>query len=202
MAVESTLKPSEPGCLTRAMADGSSTASAAKVRGEGPLLDRLVVGGLAPHQAEVKGQAGVVRTHHQGGREVGEQLRHVVVAGELPETGFEVEVPVEAQCAVPPQSAAELIGRRVARALGAPRRGGDEAVACGDLIVVEQVGAAVVSDPGSVRTQGQFKVHERASGDHRQHACKGRKGRQCDATNGARVPGEMIYFKNSRGKEK
>lgn len=99
----------------------------------------------------------------------------MVVAGELPETGLQVEVPVEAQRAVAAQSAAELIGRCVSRALGAPRRGGDEAVTCGDLIVVQQVGAAVVSDPGSIRAQSQFKVGERASGDYRKHACKERE---------------------------
>ncbi len=96
----------------------------------------------------------------------------MVVAGELPETGFQVQVPVEAQCAVPPQSVAELIGRRVSHTFRAARRSGDEAVTCGDLLVVEQVGAAVVSDPGSVRTESQFKVHERASRDYRKHACE------------------------------
>lgn len=43
---------------------------------------------------------------------------------------------------------------------------------CGDLIVVKQVGAAVVSDPGSIRAESQFKVHERASGDYWKHTCK------------------------------
>lgn len=104
----------------------------------------------------------------------------MVVAGELPETGLQVQVPVEAQCAVPPQGAAELIGRRVSHAFKATRRSGDEAVTCGDLLVVKQVGAAVVSDPGSVGTESQFKVHERASGDYRKHAWKPKK-RPCDS---------------------
>lgn len=96
----------------------------------------------------------------------------MVVAGELPETGFQVEVFVEAQCAVPPQGPAELVGGRVAHALWAARRSGDEAVAGADLVEVEQVGTAVVPDPGPVRTERQVEVHERASGDYWEHACK------------------------------
>lgn len=107
-----------------------------------------------------------------GASAISEQLRHMVVAGELPETGFQVEVSVEAQRAVPPQGAAELIGRWVSHALGAARRSSDEAVTSGDLIVVEQVGAAVVSDAGSVGTESQVKVHERSSGDYWKHACE------------------------------
>ena len=107
-----------------------------------------------------------------GASAVSEQLRHVVVTGELPETGLQVEVPVEAQCTVPPQRVAELIRRCVSDAFGAARRGGDEAVTSGDLVVVQQVGAAMVPDPGPVWTESQFKVHERASRDHRQHSCK------------------------------
>lgn len=99
----------------------------------------------------------------------------MVVAGELPETCFQVEVPVEAQCAVPPQRAAELIGRCVSHAFWAARRGGDEAVTCGDLVVVKQVGAAVVPDPGSIWTESQFKVHEGAGGDDRKHACEAKR---------------------------
>lgn len=37
-----------------------------KVRGEGPLLDWLVVGGLTPHEGQVESQAGVIHTHHHG----------------------------------------------------------------------------------------------------------------------------------------
>lgn len=111
-----------------------------------------------------------------GASAVSEQLRHVVVAGELPETRFQVQVPVEAQCAVPPQRVAELICRCVSHAFRAARRSGDEAVTCGDLLVVKQVGAAVVSNPGSIGTESQFKVHERASGDYRKHACETKKG--------------------------
>lgn len=87
-----------------------------------------------------------------GAAAVSEQLRHVVVAGELPEAGFQVQVPVEAQRAVSPQRAAELIGCRVPHALRAARGSSDEAMTCGDLFVVKQVGAAVVSHPGPVRT--------------------------------------------------
>ena len=111
-----------------------------------------------------------------GASAVGEQLGHVVVAAELPETGLQVEVPVEAQRAVPPQSAAELVGRRVSHALGAAGRGGDEAVARGDLAVVEQVGAAVVSHASPVGAESQVKVHERPSGDDRKHACETQRG--------------------------
>lgn len=107
-----------------------------------------------------------------GASAVGEQLRHVIVAGELPETGLQVEIPVEAQCAVPPQRATELIGRCVSHAFRVARWSGDEAVTCGDLIVVKQVGAAVVSNPGTIGTESQLKVHERASGDYWKHACK------------------------------
>ena len=110
-----------------------------------------------------------------GASAVGEQLRHVVVAGELPQAGLQVQVPVEAQRAVPPQRAAELIGRRVPHAFGVARGRGDEAVTRGDLVVVEQVGAAVVADPRSVGAESQFEVHERAGGDHREHACGARR---------------------------
>lgn len=110
-----------------------------------------------------------------GASAVSEQLGHVVVAGELPETGFQVEVFVEAQCAVPPQRAAELIGGRISHALRAARQSSDEAVASADLIEVEQVGTAVVSDPGSIRTERQVEVHEWASGDYWEHACKSRE---------------------------
>lgn len=34
-----------------------------KIRDKRPLLNGLVVGGLSPHKAEVKGQTRVVRTH-------------------------------------------------------------------------------------------------------------------------------------------
>lgn len=85
----------------------------------------------------------------------------MVVAAELPQTGLQVQVPVEAQGAVPPEPAAELIRRRVSHAVGVARGGGDEAVSRGDLLVVQEVGAAVVSDPGSVGTERQLKVRER-----------------------------------------
>lgn len=98
-----------------------------------------------------------------GASTLSEQLGHVVVAGELPETGFQVQVPVEAQCAVAPKRAAELIGHRVPHTLRAACGSGDEAMTCGDLLVVQQVGAAVVSNPGPIRTESQVKVHERAS---------------------------------------
>lgn len=110
-----------------------------------------------------------------GASAVGEQLGHVIVAGELPQTGLQVEVPVEAQCAVAAHGTAVLVRRRVSHALGAARGGSDEAVTRGDLLVVEQVGATVVSDPGTVGAESQFKVHERASGDHRKHACEVKK---------------------------
>lgn len=54
-----------------------------------------------------------------GSSTVRKQLRHVVVAGKLPEACLQVEVLVEAQSVVPPQRAAELIGLQVAHALGA-----------------------------------------------------------------------------------
>lgn len=39
-----------------------------KVGDKHPLLHGLVVGGLAPHQTEVKGQPGVIRAHNHGGQ--------------------------------------------------------------------------------------------------------------------------------------
>lgn len=110
-----------------------------------------------------------------GASAVGEQLRHVVVAGELPETSLQVEILVESQRVVSPQRAAELIGCRVSHTFRAARRSGDEAVTCGDLIVVEQVGAAVVPDPGPVGTESQFKVHQRPGGNYWKHACKAQR---------------------------
>lgn len=104
----------------------------------------------------------------------------MVIAGELPKTCLQVQVPVEAQCAVPPQRAAELIGRHVSHAFGVACGGGDEAVTGGDLLVVEQVGAAVVSDPGSVWAESQLKVHERAGGDYWKHTCE-KKRRRCES---------------------
>lgn len=44
----------------------SAVCTYCKVRGEGPLLDWLGVGGLTPHQGQVEGQAGVIHTHHHG----------------------------------------------------------------------------------------------------------------------------------------
>lgn len=96
----------------------------------------------------------------------------MIVAAELPETRLQVEVPVEAQRAVAAQGAAELVRRRVSHALGAARGGGDEAVARGDLLMVQQVGATVVAHPGPVGAESQLKVHERAGGDDRKHACQ------------------------------
>lgn len=97
----------------------------------------------------------------------------MVVAAELPQTGFQVQVPVEAQRAGAPERAAELIRRRVAQAVGAARGRRDEAVTCGDLLVVQKVGAAVVSDAGPIGTERQLKVRERPGGDDRKHACGG-----------------------------
>ena len=99
----------------------------------------------------------------------------MVVAGKLPETGLQVEIPVEAQCAVPPQSTAELIGCRVSHTFRAAQRISDETMTCGDLIVVKQVGAAVISNAGSVKTESQVKVHEGASGDDRKHTCQAKR---------------------------
>lgn len=113
-----------------------------------------------------------------GAPAVGEQLGHVVVAGELPQAGLQVEVAVEAQRVVASQGAAELVRRRVAHALRVARGSRDEAVAGGDLLVVEQVGAAVVPDPGAVRAERQVKVHERAGGDYRKHACEDEERKQ------------------------
>lgn len=110
-----------------------------------------------------------------GSPAVRQQLGHVVVAAELPQTSFQVQVPVEAQRAVPPERAAELIRRRVARAVGVARGRRDEAVTCGDLLVVQKVGAAVVSHAGSIGTECQLKVHERPGGDHWKHACEGKE---------------------------
>lgn len=107
-----------------------------------------------------------------GSSTVCEQLGHVVVAVELPQTRFQVQVPVEAQRAVPPQRAAELIRHRVSHALRAARGRGDEPVASGDLVIVQHVGTAVVPYPGSIGAEGEVEVHERASGDDRKHACK------------------------------
>lgn len=107
-----------------------------------------------------------------GASTVSEQLRHVVVTGELPQTGFQVQVPVETQCAVPTQGATELIRRCVSHAVRAAYGFGDKAMACGDLPVIEQVGAAVVSNPRPVWTESQLKVRERPGGDHRKHAYK------------------------------
>lgn len=123
-----------------------------------------------------RGQRACRNTHlavsADGASAVGEQLGHVIVAGELPQTGLQVEVLVEAQRAVAAQGAAVLVRRRVSHALGATRGGGDKAVTRGDLLVVEQVGATVVSDSGTIGAESQFKVHEGASGDHRKHACE------------------------------
>lgn len=96
----------------------------------------------------------------------------MVVAGELPETSLQVQVPVEAQCAVAPKRAAELIGHCLSHAFRAACGSCDEAMTCGDLLVVQQVGAAVVSNPGPIRTECQVKVHKRTSRDYRKHACK------------------------------
>ena len=100
---------------------------------------------------------------------VGEQLGHVVVADELPQASLQVEVPVEAQCAVAPEGGAVLVRRDLADALRVAGGLGDEAVARAHLVVVQQVGAAVVAHARAVRTESQLEVGQRTRGDHRQH---------------------------------
>lgn len=87
-----------------------------------------------------------------------EQLGHVVVAGELPETSLQVEVPVESQGVGRAHGGAVLVGRRLADDLGVLRCVSDEAVAGLDLVEVQQVGAAMVSHPCAVWAQGELKV--------------------------------------------
>lgn len=48
------------------MAQSETLKTYSKVRDEGPLLHRLVVCRLTSHQAEVKGQPRMVRTHDHG----------------------------------------------------------------------------------------------------------------------------------------
>ena len=116
-----------------------------------------------------KGGRGYLSISPNGASAVAEQLGHVVVAGELPQAGLQVQVPVEPQRAGSPEGAAELVRGRVADDFWVLGGVGEEAVASLDLGEVQQVRAAVVADTGSVRAQRELEVREGPGGHYGQH---------------------------------
>lgn len=89
---------------------------------------------------------------------VTEQLRHVIVAGEFPQTSFQVEVSVESQCAGSPEGSAVLVRGCLADHFWISSGFSKEAVAGLDLSVVQQIGAAMVANTGTVWAQRELKV--------------------------------------------
>lgn len=99
-----------------------------------------------------------------------EQLRHVIITHKLPQTGLQVQVPVEAQSALASDDRAVLIRQSLSDALYIPGGLGQKAMSCGHLIKVQQIGAPVVSHSSAISAQSQLKVGQCTSGDHREHA--------------------------------
>lgn len=102
-------------------------------------------------EPKLKGERAYLSISPDGAAAVAEQLRHVVVVCELPQTGLQVEVPVEPQGAGPPEVRAVLVRRRFADHLLISGGLCDEGEASPGLGVIQQVGAAVVADAGAVR---------------------------------------------------
>ena len=64
--LHSTARSSKAAEVQATKTDFKPEVPYSEVRDEGPLLDGLAVGGLRAHQAQVKRQARVVRTHDHG----------------------------------------------------------------------------------------------------------------------------------------
>ena len=120
-------------------------------------------------ELNVKGGADYLSISPDGASTVTEQLRHVIVAGEFPQTSLQVEVPVESQCAGSPEGSAVLVRGRLADHLWIFGGFGEEAVASLDLSVVQQIGATMVANTCTIRAQREFEVGQVPSGHDRQH---------------------------------
>lgn len=101
---------------------------------------------------------------------VTEQLWHVIVTCELPQTSLQVEVPVEPQGTGPPKGSAVLVWRCLADHLWIFGGFSKEAIASLNLSVVQQIGAAMVANTGTIRTQRELKVRQGPGGHYRQHS--------------------------------
>lgn len=104
-----------------------------------------------------------------GASTVTEQLRHVIVASEFPQTSLQVEVSVESQCTGCPEGRAVLVRRSLTDHFWIFCCFCKEAVASLDLSVVQQIGAAMMANTGTIWAQRQLKIRQRPSGHYRQH---------------------------------
>lgn len=120
-------------------------------------------------EAKLKGGAAYLSISSNGASTVTEQLRHVVVAGEFPQARLQVEVSVESQCAGSPEGGAVLVRGHLADHFWVSGGFGEEAVAGRDLAVVQQIGAAMVANAGTIRAQCELKVRQRSGGHYGQH---------------------------------
>lgn len=120
-------------------------------------------------ELRLKGGVAHLSISANGASAVAEQLRHVVVAGELPQTCFQVEVSVEPQRAGSPEGRTELVRCGLTNHFRVFGGVGEEAVASLHLCVVQQVGTAMVSHAGTIGAESEFKVGQGSSGHHRQH---------------------------------
>lgn len=89
---------------------------------------------------------------------VAQQLRHVVIAVKLPKAGLQVQVAVEPQRVGAPHPCTVLVWCCLANDLRVLGAIGDEAIASLDLIVIQQVGAAMVAHTSPVGAQSQLKI--------------------------------------------
>lgn len=105
-----------------------------------------------------KGGVAYLSISPNGASAVTEQLGHVVVSGEFPQTSLQVEVSVESQCARSPEGSAELVRSGLTDYFWIFGGFREEAMASLDLSEVQQVGAAVVADTGTVGAQCELKV--------------------------------------------
>lgn len=111
-------------------------------------------------EQKLKGGSAYLSVSPDRAAAVAEQLGHVVVVGELPQTGLQVEVPVEPQGAGSPEVRAVLVRRRLTNHLLISGGLSDEGEASLGLGVIQQVGAAVVAHAGAVGAQRELKVGE------------------------------------------
>lgn len=118
---------------------------------------------------KLKGGEAYLSISPNGPTTVIEQLRHVIVAGELPQTSLQIKVSVEPQCTGSPERSAILVWGRLADHLWVFGGVGEEAVVSLDLSVIQQIGAAMVANAGAIWAQRQLEVRQRPRRHYRQH---------------------------------
>lgn len=121
-------------------------------------------------ELKLKGGAAYLSISPDGASTVTEQLRHVIVTGEFPQTGLQVEVSVESQCTGSPEGSAVLVRGHLANHFWIFGGFSKEAVASLDFSVVQQIGAAMVANTGAIRAQRELKVRQGPGGHYRQHS--------------------------------